>query len=312
MVKINVLMLTYNSEDWLPQVLPPLKDSRVHLIIVDGSKDDSLEIVKYHFPNADIISSDSNNLAYLRNQALRLSEKYPAEYTAFIDSDMVVPEGFFNRAIDILERHKENGGVCIAGTLQFNGKTYTAKFWRNFAEPHSLVEKPYLCTGSTMFKTEALKGIEIDERCKRSDEDVDLCMQIGRRGYKLLCDYTPPYTVHIRDATLKAELSRYIQFGKHVPLMRLKYGSKKTVLRTILTDYFTIGSIILLFLTPFFGFWCLLPTIALFGRHWLKIKRKWRIDHVLFSMLLSYVYNGLCGIYLVRHWLANLRRRHRQ
>jgi GT2 family glycosyltransferase len=312
MNSINVLMLTYNSEYWLHQVLPPLKDDRVRLIVVDGSTDNTLEVIKKYFPDAIIIKNASNNLALLRNLALRESEKHPSEYTAFIDSDMVMVEGFFDRAIRLLESDEKYGVACVAGVLHFQqSATYTARFWRNFRHPEGVIEKDYTCTGATMFKTEAIKGIVIDERCKRSDEDVDLCEQVRKRGYKILEDNNPPHTVHIRDPSVWAELTRYWNFGKTRPITLLKHSSKKLQIHTVLTDAFTWLSIFCLFLIPLYGWICLLPTAMIFGRHLLKLKRKWRVDHVLFSMLLSYIYNCLCGVGLVKYGFVKLGRRNR-
>jgi glycosyltransferase involved in cell wall biosynthesis len=293
-------MLTYNSEKWLKDVLPPLQDSHVRLIVVDGSTDNTVETVLKYFPDAIIIKDKSNNLAYLRNLALRESEKHPSDYTAFIDSDMIVPNDFFNRTISLLEKDRTYGAVCLGGILNFEGKTFTAKFWRNFKEQEGVFFKDYVCTGSTIFKTEAVKGIVIDERCKRSDEDVDLCLSIRRRGYKILLLNEKPLTVHIRPATIKEELKRYVNFGKTRPVTLLKQD-KNIILHAIFTDAFTYFSIISLFFIPFYGWICLLPIAIIFVRHALKLKRKWRIDHILFSMLLSYVYNCLCGVGLIKY-----------
>jgi hypothetical protein len=157
-----------------------------------------------------------------------------------------------------------------------------------------------------MFKTEAVNGVIIDERCKRSDEDVDLCMQIGRRGYDIYCDWHPPYTVHIRDASAKAEFSRFIQFGKHRPITLLKYGPNSMILRTLATDSLSYLSIMSLFLLPIYGWLCFLPFLVVFGRHFLKIQKKWRIDHAVYAMLLSYTYNLLCGFGIARLSLESL------
>jgi glycosyltransferase involved in cell wall biosynthesis len=300
---INVLMLTHNSEKWLKDVLPPLQDSRVRLIVVDGSTDNTVEIVLKYFPDAIIIKDKSNNLAYLRNLALRESEKHPCEYTAFIDSDMVMPSNFFERTVEVLESSEKIGAVYVGGILNFEPKTFTAKFWRNLPEPQGLYEKDSLCTTSTLFKTDVVKGIVIDERCKRGNEDAYLALKIRERGFKIMFDNNPPFAIHLRPATVMEELKRYVNFGKTKPLVLFQENNKKLILRTVFVDIFAIGSLASFFFIPLFGWVCFIPFIIYFIRHMMKLQRKWRVDHVLFSMLLSYLYNTSCFVSMFGAWL---------
>ncbi|MEM3622764.1 MAG: glycosyltransferase [Candidatus Bathyarchaeia archaeon] len=293
-------MLTHKSAHWLPYVLPPLQKSVVKFIAVDSGADNSAKIIRQYFPDAIIIQDKSSNLAYLRNLALRESEKHESDYTAFIDSDMVMPDNFFERTISFLEEHKDAGAVYVGGILNFDPpKTFVAKFWRNIPEPNGTYEKKYACTTSIMFKTEAIKGIVINENCDRGNEDADLSLKLRRKGYKVFVDNNAPVAVHLRPATIMEELKRYYNFGKTKPTILFEEGDKLTVLKTILVDIFALIGLLGIILSPFIGTLALIPIVIIFIRQTFRLKKKWRLDHALFMLILSLVYNISCLTFLL-------------
>lgn len=299
MASIAVLMPTFNSAKWLDQVLLPLKSQKhkITLIIAEGgSSDGTLRKVLSHFPNTIVKLNISGNLASARNTLLRQLEKLDVEYACFVDSDVVVPDNFYNRMINCLEDPE----VCIVGLrfeLEHNPpKGFVGKYFRQRTDitRTGIYYTDYTTTACSMWRAELAKGIVLDERLRRAGEDVDFNLQLREKGnYKALVDSNDPPAWHIRPATVMEELKRTKDHGLARALLmklhRKSIGStryKKTLLNALLT---LIGWVSI-FTIPITDVFVFIPFGIIFARQWMKTKQKWRLDYAFFGFILNVIY----------------------
>src|SRR5665647_1469233 len=113
--KVTVLMSVYNSESFLAEAIDSIlgqtfKDFEF-LIINDGSKDKSLEIIKNRAkndPRIRLISRPNKGLVKSLNEGLA---KARGEYIARMDSDDISLKTRLKKEVDFLDSHPDVGMV---------------------------------------------------------------------------------------------------------------------------------------------------------------------------------------------------------
>lgn len=125
---ITVMMVTFNRLELTKQTIDSLKNSvkkPINLIIVDNHSTD--ETVKYlrnlinDIELKNIISSliliennDNLGIATARNQALYFAmNKLQTNYLSTIDNDVILPEGWLDKCIGVLENNKTYGMIGV-------------------------------------------------------------------------------------------------------------------------------------------------------------------------------------------------------
>ena len=164
---IDVVLLTKNSmKPCLPECIASLyKNVPVKrlLVIDNNSNDGTIEFLK-HFPNVKIVQ-DSGNRATARQLGIELCE---TEWFMFLDSDVVLEEGWFQAAEKYIA--DANIGAIQGATIQnverniadFEKVMKTVRKWfgglttRTFLEPE---QRGY--TGDILIKAELVKDIRI-------------------------------------------------------------------------------------------------------------------------------------------------------
>jgi glycosyltransferase involved in cell wall biosynthesis len=313
MAKIAVLMLTRNSERYIDEVLIPIRNQRdkheVKLVVVDGfSNDNTQERIRHYFLDAIIIEDSSRNLAHLRNVALEKAKSLNVDYISFIDSDVVVPENFFDRMLHLLD-DKKVGIVGLRLELEKDPpKHFIPKFYRNRTDivRQGILTTDYTTTACSMWKAYLSNSVVLDERLKRAGEDVDFNLQITGQGFKALIDANDPPAWHIRIPTIREELHRVKDHGLARALLlnihsKSIYRSRRY--KTLLAAFFVACGWIGLILVPWIGLLGLIPFAGLFFRQWTKTKQKWRIDYAFFGFLMSLIYftRFLQGVFM--YWI---------
>lgn len=123
-------MPSYNVELFLKEALDSLlkqgvSDDEMQVIVIDdGSTDDTFYIAQQYalkYPNVfEVHTFKNGGLGAARNRGTRLAD---AEYITYFDSDDVIVENSYRKALDILsETHSD---ILIGGTKRFNSQ----KIW---------------------------------------------------------------------------------------------------------------------------------------------------------------------------------------
>ena len=107
--KVAIVILNWNGEkmlkEYLPSVLRYSRDEATVYVADNASTDDSLALLRQHFPEARLIVLDKNwGFAEGYNKALREIE---AEYYLLLNSDIEVTHHWLTPMIEYLDSHPD-------------------------------------------------------------------------------------------------------------------------------------------------------------------------------------------------------------
>ena len=108
---ISVVTVTFNSRDYIRGCLSSVRQSPAgrleHIVVDNGSRDRSAEIVKTEFPEVLVIENSNNRgFTAANNQGAALAR---GRYVVFLNPDTVVPAETLQTMVDILERRPDIG-----------------------------------------------------------------------------------------------------------------------------------------------------------------------------------------------------------
>jgi len=236
---ISVVILSYNSSkpiqrclDELIEALSNFNDSENEIFIVDnGSKDNSVTLInEYKEAHPKLIKpiffQENTGTTYSRNAALKQAK---GEYVLVLDSDAYVNYEALNTLINYLKNNPETGMAVPrlfynSGNFQLSCDVFPTLvhklkrflFLKKIeSQPHKLqsvtspVDVDYAISACWMLSRAAVDKTGLfDEKIFYSPEDVDYCLRVWERGFKIT--YIPNAEV-IHDAQ---ELSRGFKLSK--------------------------------------------------------------------------------------------------
>lgn len=195
MHKVSLVVPVYNLENYVLNVLNDIKNQTYKdlevIIINDGSKDSSLEIVRQFFNTANsltskIISIENSGVSKARNLGLEAAE---GEFILLIDGD----DGLKHDAVEKLVQKitKEDADICFTGYEEYTdfnkapiAKYSDTKCYVNEAVAGTtalkmkLMKEIWICTGNALYRKELLKQYHISYSENMSyGEDIEF---IGR------------------------------------------------------------------------------------------------------------------------------------
>jgi hypothetical protein len=223
----TVIILTWNSRQHLAACVESLREAapgyRGALTVIDnGSVDGTPEMVRELAPEARLVRNPKNRgVAAARNQGLALAR---SPVSIILDVDTVVLPGAFARLLSFLES-APSVGVCGPRLLLPDGSvqrscqlfpTVLDKIARQL--PHSLGERwlryveladwdhtgvrdiDYVVGACQAIRMSALHSVGwLDERIFYGPEDVDLCLRMRLRGWRV---------TYLGDAVVRHECQR--------------------------------------------------------------------------------------------------------
>jgi GT2 family glycosyltransferase len=219
---LTIIILNYNTAEWVTQCLESLKKNVVNtsrydidVVVVDNaSTDDSPQVLKKHFPWVTLIETGKNlGFAGGNNVALR---QVHTKYVMLLNSDTTcTAETNFDALIEYLEEHPQVGVITPRLELA-NGELDMASHrgeptpWASltyfstlaklfpqselFAQYHqtyqdfSAVHQIDACSGAAMvIRTAAMeKAGLLDEQFFMYAEDLDWCKRFREAGYQII------------------------------------------------------------------------------------------------------------------------------
>lgn len=221
--KLSVIILNYNTKELLSDCLKSVKlhmdEVPMEVIVSDNSSTDgSQEMIKKNFPWVKFIEGPNEGFSKGNNRAKPFVK---GEMVLFLNPDTIVHKDVFAKTVRYLEEHPKVGAVTCKLVLQ-NGEM-DKDIRRKFPTPRISFNK--LVLGKTRefyyedipetatHEVEAIQGAFFlsykklldkvgwfDERYFFDGEDVDLCYQIYKLGYKLVY-YPDVYVTHLKGVT---------------------------------------------------------------------------------------------------------------
>jgi len=219
-MKLSVITVTWNNSKTIEKQIESVRkgagDIEFEEIIIDnGSKDDTVEIIKKYGEVKLIQNTENKGFAYANNQAYKIAQ---GEFILFLNPDNELEENSLSKLIQKMKDNEKMGLLSVKLTDK-NGKFNKSASPRRFPKlsdqlalllkiPHLFpkVLDKYLMTdfdpekesevdsvrGAFMLvKKEVLDklGFAFDLRYFIWFEDVDLCREIKKMGLKII--YTP-------------------------------------------------------------------------------------------------------------------------
>jgi GT2 family glycosyltransferase len=221
--ELSVIILNYNTkellEDCLNSVKAHMHEVPMEVIVSDNSSTDgSPEMVKKKFPWVKFIEGPNEGFSKGNNRARPLVE---GEMVLFLNPDTIVHDNVFARTTRYLKEHKDVGAVTCKLVLADGSLDRDIR--RRFPTPRISFNR--LILGKTReyyyedipdtatHEVEAIQGAFFLSWKKLLDkvgwydpeyffdgEDVDLCYQIHKAGYKLIY-YPDVYITHLKGVT---------------------------------------------------------------------------------------------------------------
>ena len=212
---ISVVVATKNSEKTIEQCLESVKNNNpAEIIIVDGlSTDGTLEIVRKY--TSLIFSDEGRDFNYAQQLG---AEKAANKYIAFVDSDIVIPEGTLVKLLEELQA--QNCATMAATVLPISSATYweRATDWNN-----RLLRKRRGVGGlqATIVLKEIVMKHKLDSSLKGGG-DLDFVIRLKEAGLKQGVSST--FVHHHHRASLAAFVRQRFRYGWVSVRFVRKYG----------------------------------------------------------------------------------------
>ncbi len=229
---LTTIIVNYNVRHFLEQCLLSVRKASSSPVgggqegavwVVDNaSSDDSVQMVRTHFPEVKLIANQKNTgFSTANNQAIRASAPHPqseirnpkSKYVLLLNPDTVVQEDTLTKCVAFIEAHPEAGGLgvkMIDGSGQFlpeskrgfpspwvafcktfglsaifpKSKTF-GRYHLGFLDKNETHEVDVLAGAFMLLRRSVLDKIGLlDEAFFMYGEDIDLSYRIVQAGYK--------------------------------------------------------------------------------------------------------------------------------
>jgi len=212
---LSIIIVSYNTQkllrDCIQSVIDSTKDISYEIIVVDNnSTDGSQQILNETYPDIKLLCNKDNvGFSRANNQGFRVSS---GQYLLFLNSDTIVSNNAVLKMVDYMKENQEAGIVgpkilnerhqptrsymqfMDAGTLFLGSKNLRFLFDVEKHRLHfsqydydSIQNVPWLSGASLMIARNIFEEAGLfDERYFLYLEDMDLCLQVHKRGYQVV------------------------------------------------------------------------------------------------------------------------------
>lgn len=217
-IKVTIAIAVYNIEKYLKRCMDSifnqdfLEEYEI-LVIDDGSKDSSLEILKSYegkYKNYKMISQKNTGLPGVRNRAI---EEARGEYICFLDGDDYIERDYLKKLYNSIEECKEDLVVC-GFNWDYEGKKIPDE---RFSENISLEEKDILkylfsnkintAVWNKIFKLSIIRENKIKFPNIQGAEDYTFILEYLLKSKKISITNEVLYNYYQRDNSLSKDIS---------------------------------------------------------------------------------------------------------
>ena len=219
MKDLSVIIVNWNAAAYLPAALDALfaaqGDLDMEVLLVDNaSSDGSVELVRAHYPQVEIIANDVNRgFAAGNNQGIRLAQ---GRYILLLNPDTEIPPDALQKMVGFMDAHPQVGvaGPRLQGangkiqggaaghdpsfSTIFNFATFLYRLFphrfrglwlaRSLYEGDEPIPVDWVSGACMMLRRESVEEAgAMNERYFMYSEDVELCRRIRGAGWQVVC-----------------------------------------------------------------------------------------------------------------------------
>lgn len=240
-MKLSVIIVNYNVRYFLEQALQSVCQSKTTFpfdvwVVDNTSADGSVEMVRSHFPEVQVIANTENvGFSRANNQAITAST---GEYVLLLNPDTIIQEDTLQQVVDFMDTHADAGGLGVkmidgkgrylpeskrglptpATALYkmlglqrlFPGSRRFGRYYMSYLDPEQVQEVEVLSGACMCLRRSALaKTGLLDEDFFMYGEDIDLSYRLLKAGYK---NYYFPHTqiIHFKGESTRKDSFRYV------------------------------------------------------------------------------------------------------
>jgi len=113
------VIVTFNGSKWIKNCLGSFEYGHNIIIVDNGSQDNTIDLVKNHFPKVHLIESKENlGFGAANNIGINYALEKGAKYVFLLNQDAWIKKGTLELLVDALEKNKEYG---IISPIHLNG-----------------------------------------------------------------------------------------------------------------------------------------------------------------------------------------------
>lgn len=245
MEKVAIVILNWNGEkmlkEYLPSVLRYSRDEATVYVADNASTDESLSLLRQHFPEVKLIVLDQNwGFAEGYNKALHQIE---AEYYLLLNSDIEVTHHWLTPMIEYLDSHPDVA-ACQPKLLSMFDKdrfeyagasggyldTYGYPFCRgrvfdiveeDNGQYDTLTDVLWSTGAALMIRAKDYWDVDgLDSRFFAHSEEIDLCWRLRIKGRRIVC-IPESYVYHEGGGTLPKEnpMKTFLNFRNNLTML---------------------------------------------------------------------------------------------
>ncbi len=210
-MRLSIVIVSYNTRQLLADCLQSLYDDPDHdqwqIIVVDNaSSDDSVTMVARQFPQATLVTLDSNiGFARANNRGARIAT---GRHLLFLNADTVAPAGVITALCDFLDQRADAAIVGPRlvypdGRLQYSARTFPGPL-NTFLE-YSFVDR--LLPNVRLFGRPRLTYMD-HKQVQPVDYVAGACLMICREYFDNVGGWCEGYFFYAEDADLCAKVKR--------------------------------------------------------------------------------------------------------
>lgn len=232
--EVTVAMAVFNGERYLSQSINSILDQTYKnfefIILDDGSKDDSLNVIK-HFAKLDkrikILSTFNRGLSQSLNEIIRIAN---GKWIVRMDQDDISLPNRIENQISWLEKTSSDISGCYITKVRRFKKTFI-KF--NIDDESIKADILFGCPfahPSVIYKASVIKKLKYDKKFEGA-EDYDLWVRAAMAGYKMtnIPENLFIYRIHSNQSSIK-NYTKQQELGNIIRLKYLKFYFKKNKL----------------------------------------------------------------------------------
>ena len=193
MIDLSVIIPVYNAAPSINRTLDSIFNQQTSyaievILIDDGSKDNSIEIIKTRKEaNITLLRQKNEGPSAARNNGIKTAQ---GRYCAYLDADDYWEQGFIEKTVSFLDNHPDCVAVNVAQRhLAVSGSFEIPSCYQEYKEAFILedfftfwAKHMHVCTGSVLIRKEVINTIGGQRKDLRITEDLEFWAMVSTYG----------------------------------------------------------------------------------------------------------------------------------